>query len=511
MASGAYDPAALSPAESDCYIVRFNLPTRIAPLTLDPASDTGTSHTDGITDDTTPTFLLPATTAGWCFRVYCDGTLISGEYEPAAASYTAPLQSIGTHSYSIVPADAAGNACASMPLTSTITPPAAPSNLLALARWVSAIDLSWQDNSAVETAFILQQSTDGTTWSQLATVAANTTACTVTGLSAATAYSFRIRASNTAGDSVYSNTVDVVTSPAITDITKETGSATVLRFTPADFSADFAHPDTLQSIRIVSLPARGALLLSGIVVTAGQEIPIAQLDELTYACPTDGYVGPDAFQFSASDGQLWSPAASVNLTVTPIINAGPLALTGTDSDDVVTVTQSGDVLTVVMNGRTTPYTGVTSLTINALGGNDTVTLDPSVTLPASITGGAGNDTLSGGAGADAIAGGLGADRILGGAGADSLKGGVGADDLRGNGGSDWLRGGAGNDTLRGNGGNDTLNGGGGSDLLLGARGDDILVATDGLADSVSGGPGSDTLQGDPGLEQLLSEDIELLA
>jgi hypothetical protein len=48
---------------------------------LQSTSDTGISNIDNITADTTPTFsvYLPN---GYYFRFYCDGELISREFEP---------------------------------------------------------------------------------------------------------------------------------------------------------------------------------------------------------------------------------------------------------------------------------------------------------------------------------------------------------------------------------------------------------------------------------------------
>ena len=86
------------------------------------------------------------------------------------------------------------------------SPPASPTNLNATAVSSSRIDLVWADNSANEGAFKIEQSTDNVTFTEVAAVSANVTTYSATGLAAATAYYFRVRASNPAGDSAYSNT-----------------------------------------------------------------------------------------------------------------------------------------------------------------------------------------------------------------------------------------------------------------------------------------------------------------
>jgi hypothetical protein len=93
--------------------------------------------------------------------------------------------------------------------------PVAPSDLLAVAASASRIDLAWTDNSADESGFRIERSTDGgATWTQQGAVGAGVTSFAATGLTASTAYQFRVRAYNTAGNSGYSNTASATTSAA---------------------------------------------------------------------------------------------------------------------------------------------------------------------------------------------------------------------------------------------------------------------------------------------------------
>lgn len=92
----------------------------------------------------------------------------------------------------------------------TPTPPAAPTSLSATALSRSEIRLFWTDRASDETNFVVERSTGGA-FSVVATLGANTTGYTNTGLSANTAYSFRVRASNSAGNSAYSNTASART------------------------------------------------------------------------------------------------------------------------------------------------------------------------------------------------------------------------------------------------------------------------------------------------------------
>lgn len=104
-----------------------------------------------------------------------------------------------------------------LPPTATNTPgataPAAPSNLTATALSSSQIRLNWTDNANNEDGFRIERCTGQfcSNFTQIASVGANTTTFTNTGLSARTWYRFRVRAFNAAGNSAYSNIASVRT------------------------------------------------------------------------------------------------------------------------------------------------------------------------------------------------------------------------------------------------------------------------------------------------------------
>lgn len=91
--------------------------------------------------------------------------------------------------------------------TPSPTTPSAPSNLTATAVSTAQINLSWNDNAANESGFKVEQSTDGTTFSQIATVSANVTSYSSTGLTRNRNYYYRVRSYNATGNSGYSNTI----------------------------------------------------------------------------------------------------------------------------------------------------------------------------------------------------------------------------------------------------------------------------------------------------------------
>src|SRR5258708_1958680 len=80
----------------------------------------------------------------------------------------------------------------------SITRPAAPSGLSAVALSISSIRVSWVDNSNNETSFLVYR-WSGSTWVQIATVGANVTTYTDTGLQPSTTYLHIACAQNSAG------------------------------------------------------------------------------------------------------------------------------------------------------------------------------------------------------------------------------------------------------------------------------------------------------------------------
>lgn len=92
--------------------------------------------------------------------------------------------------------------------------PAAPSNLAATAVSSSKVNLTWTDNAVNETGFKIERSTDGTTFTQVASILANTTSFQASNLNASTTYHFRVRAYDGPNASAYSNVAATTTQPA---------------------------------------------------------------------------------------------------------------------------------------------------------------------------------------------------------------------------------------------------------------------------------------------------------
>jgi hypothetical protein len=125
-----------------------------------------------------------------------------------------------TYRYVVVAYNGSGDSGPS-PLASATTQqlpaPSAPTNLGATAISSSQINLSWTDTSDNEDGFKIERCTglNCSNFAQVAQVGANAESYSdITGLSASTTYTYRVRAYNAGGNSGYSNTANATTQAA---------------------------------------------------------------------------------------------------------------------------------------------------------------------------------------------------------------------------------------------------------------------------------------------------------
>ncbi|MFO0907073.1 MAG: cadherin domain-containing protein [Isosphaeraceae bacterium] len=122
-------------------------------------------------------------------------------------------------------------------------------------------------------------------------------------------YSIRIRATDQRGLSfekaITIGVTDVNEAPVVQNVTRTLRASTLLNFQASDFSSAFLDPDgsALASVQIVSAPARGVLMLGGVVVRSGRVIPVGLLGSLIYV-PPKNFLGVVRFTWTGSDGQL---------------------------------------------------------------------------------------------------------------------------------------------------------------------------------------------------------------
>jgi hypothetical protein len=124
--------------------------------------------------------------------------------------------------YRVVAFNAVG---ASSSDTDCTTPPAAPTNLVASAAAQGGINLTWADNSSAEDGYQVQRSGDGTTYSTITNLAANTTSYGDAGTTGNTTYSYRVQAKKDGGFSDLSN---VATAQGVPPVTTQIAYASVV-------------------------------------------------------------------------------------------------------------------------------------------------------------------------------------------------------------------------------------------------------------------------------------------
>jgi hypothetical protein len=224
-----------------------------------------------------------------------------------------------------------GNALVGFGLLSQATQaPAAPSNLSAAAASSSVVNLSWTDNDTAPnraTGYDVEDSTDGVTFTQVATASAGATSFAVGGLQPSTTYTFRVRAFNSIGNSAYSNTASATTlanngglaAPSNLTATAATATQINLAWTnnatiQTGFHIDRATNNTFTLNLVTQTAAANAVTFSDSGLTAGTTY--------FYRVRAFDAAGDSANSNTASATTLTLPAAPTNFHPTLVTTTG---------------------------------------------------------------------------------------------------------------------------------------------------------------------------------------------
>ncbi|MFA6105361.1 MAG: fibronectin type III domain-containing protein [Patescibacteria group bacterium] len=90
--------------------------------------------------------------------------------------------------------------------TTTLGSPIAPTNITTSSIAATSVVVGWSDNSNNETGFVVEKSTNGTSFTSVSTTAAGVSSVTASSLTPNTAYWFRVAAINVYGDSSFVTT-----------------------------------------------------------------------------------------------------------------------------------------------------------------------------------------------------------------------------------------------------------------------------------------------------------------
>jgi PKD domain/RTX calcium-binding nonapeptide repeat (4 copies) len=190
------------------------------------------------------------------------------------------------------------------------------------------------------------------------------------------------------------------------------------------------------------------------------------------------------------------------------LSNGVLTITGnatTGSSLTANLVNSGksiDASADDAHAMTVPLSSVKSIVITGGSGGDYIFVDQGITLPVTISGGAGNDSVRGGGGSNTITEGDGNVWVNGRGATNHITVGNGNDTVLGGGNVDTITAGSGNDSLDGSAGNDSITSGNGNDSITGDSGNDTIVAGNGK-DVINGGLGNDNLTVGTGASQVI--------
>lgn len=196
------------------------------------------------------------------------------------------------------------------------------------------------------------------------------------------------------------------------------------------------------------------------------------------------------------------------------LTGGVLSITGTEAADRITVRPGPTAGDVVVNGpgidRNQLFVGVDSVTLDALGGNDRISVAKNITAtdnqtptPFTIDAGDGNNHVSvRNAGDDTISAADGKNRITDTAGSNHVTTGDGNNRIRTGSGDDTVVVGAGNNTINTDGGTNTITTGDGNNRVRTAKGNDTIttgsgddrITDTGGTNTVNAGDGRNTVR-----------------
>ncbi len=293
-------------------------------LTSTSSSSLGIKWTDASTNETG-------------FRVYrsTDGTnyTLVSTLAAGTTTYTdAGLSGSTKYWYTVSAYNTGGEVkAAAISATTAVAIPAAPSNTTLNVLSTSSIGLSWTDASTIESGYKIYRSTNGTTFSVIASIGANSTAYTDTDLAASTKYYYKVSAWTTGGE-----------------------------------ASSAALNSTTRAPVVVPPPAPPT--------TSGVSYSIANMTSFNELVIT-GTSGNDSIYVTQANGKI--NIVSNGVASTYDATFGDLKIYGADGNDVITVDSSVKIAALIYGGdgnNTLKALGTAKMNIIALGdGTNTIT------------------------------------------------------------------------------------------------------------------------------------------
>lgn len=231
------------------------------------------------------------------------------------------LQANTTYWYRVSAWNALGASPYSNEASGILVAPNAPSALLGTAVSGVRIDLSWADNSSDESGFRVERAPDAGgvagTYAQIASVGANVTTYSSTGLTAATTYWYRVRSYNAVGTSAYSGETSVTTMSAAaapSGLTATAVSTSRINLAWTDNSADESGFRIERAPDAAGVPGTFALIASvGANVTTYGNTGLATGTQYWYRVRAYNAVGNSTYSNIAGTMTMRIPPAPSNV------------------------------------------------------------------------------------------------------------------------------------------------------------------------------------------------------
>lgn len=195
--------------------------------------------------------------------------------------------------------DLLGGGSATAPVLVT---PATPTELDATTVSSASIYLEWSSTGENTTNYLIESSPDGVTYTQIATVPVGITVYTDTGLSPATLYYYRVRASSASNYSPYSNVA----------------SATTLTMTPQNLTATTVDDSHIDLAWELDDPTGATATLIERGTDGVNFVQIDSVDELTLVYNDSGLSGytPYYYRVRTTDGVTYSGYSNIATATT---------------------------------------------------------------------------------------------------------------------------------------------------------------------------------------------------
>lgn len=287
------------------------------------------------------------------------------------------LQADTAYTYRVFASHGGGDSPASNEASGTTlpAPPTAPSSLNAMALSQTQIRLDWTDASNNETGFKIERSTDGTNFQSVGMVAMNVLIFTDSGLTANTAYTYRVKATNAGGDSAPSPTASATTLP-----NPPTAPANLLANALSGTAVQLAWVDNSNNESGFSVERRtGAGMFAEIArpmanATSHQDTGLTPGVSYTYRVRAFNAGGNSAFTNEATVTTTPTPPSAPNAISVTALSKSSLRFTWADNSDneasfvIERRTNGGAFAFLVSRGA-----NVTSYDDNGLSANTTYT------------------------------------------------------------------------------------------------------------------------------------------